>query len=324
MLRQLPIIDESTYQFDDEDPARGWQEGRLHWVPIGRKRGNAGQISLVKRTINPLAERLVNGIEAIIEMMRQRELLATPGAPQPGSPREAVQRYFNLPPLDQLPRAQPQVWQRARDLARSLLLQLQYDKAQQEFAAVIKDRGIGQAPARMHRTLLSLGSSDKGDKFYLIGVFGQGGSSTYKSSKYSWIISRRAPDLLGGEADGVGWTIVKHIIPRNRRDPYYAYLSAHPDGRVPALPVSAAQGIGLEHGSWFAHLAYDFGGVGRRAATIRNLFQSLNHVLFNPVLPFDTDVAGTKAPVWGNGYRLSDLAAERKDLDKTFDPQPIA
>jgi hypothetical protein len=47
-------------------------------------------------------------------------------------------------------------------------------------------------------------------------------------------------------------------------------------------------------------------------------------VLFNPVLPFDTDIAGTKAPVWGNGYRLSDLAAERKDLDKTFDPQTIA
>ena len=44
----------------------------------------------------------------------------------------------------------------------------------------------------MHRTLLSLGSSDKGDKPYLIGVFGQGGSSTYAASKYSWVLSRRA------------------------------------------------------------------------------------------------------------------------------------
>jgi hypothetical protein len=155
-------------------------------------------------------------------------------------------------------------------------------------------------------------------------VFGQGGSSTYKSSKYSWIISRRAPDLLGGEADGVGWTIVKHIIPRGRRDPYFAYLAAHPDGRIPALPASSAQAVGLEHGSWFAHIAYDFGGVGRRAATIRNLYQSLNHVLFNPVLPFDTDIAGTKATIYGNGYRLSNLDAERKDLDKTFDPRTIA
>src|SRR5205807_1215110 len=67
----------------------------------------------------------------IIEMMRQRELLREPGAPQPTNPREAVQRYFKLPPLDQLPRAQPQARQQARELARSLLLLLEYDKTQQ-------------------------------------------------------------------------------------------------------------------------------------------------------------------------------------------------
>jgi hypothetical protein len=162
LLQQLPVIDEFKYLFDEEDPASRWQEGSLHWIPIGRKRGNAGQISLVKRTINPLAERLVNGMEAIIEMMRQRELLAAPGTPQPGSPREAMERYFKLPPLDQLPRALPPVRQQARELARSLLLQLQYDKTQQEFTVVIKDRGIGQAPSRMHRTLLSLGLQRQG------------------------------------------------------------------------------------------------------------------------------------------------------------------
>jgi hypothetical protein len=324
LLGRLPVVDEFTYRYDEEAPACGWQEGRLHWVPIGRKRGNAGQISLVKRTISPVAERLINGMEAIIELRRQRELLATPDATPPGSPREAMLRYCQLPPLDQLPRAKAEDRERARELARSLLLCVQYDKPQQEFAVLVKDRGIGQPPSRMHKTLLSLGSSDKGDKFYLIGVFGQGGSSTYKSSKYSWIISRRAPDLLGGEADGVGWTLVKHIIPRGRRDPFYAYLAAHPDGRVPALPASAARAVGLEHGSWFAHIAYDFGGVGRRAATIRSLYQALNHVLFNPVLPFDTEIAGTKATIYGNGYRLSNLDSERKDLDKTFEHQPIA
>lgn len=321
LLEKLPIVDEHAYQFSEEDSTVGWKEGYLHWVPIGRKRGNAGQISLAKRPINPLAERLINGMEAIIEMMRQRELVLQPTVAAPMSPREAVQRYFKLPPLDQIPLGHKQLREQARDLARSLTLQLKWDSKAKEFAVVIRDRGIGQTPARMHRTLLSLGSSDKGDKPYLIGVFGQGGSSTYATSKYSWIVSRRAKDLLKGEEDGVGFSIVKHIIPRGRRDHYFAYLAAHPDGRVPYLPEVAAQSIDLEYGSWFAHVAYDFGQSG--AAITRGLYQALNHVLYNPMLPFDTDIAGTEATIYGNGYRLSNLSQERKDLDKIFEPQPI-
>jgi hypothetical protein len=53
------------------------------------------------------------------------------------------------------------------------------------------------------------------------------------------------------------------------------------------------------------------------------LYQALNHVLYNPVLPFDTDVAGTKATIYGNCYRLSNLAQEKKDLDKAFGNRPI-
>jgi len=118
-------------------------------------------------------------------------------------------------------------------------------------AIFIEDDGIGQAPERMHETLLSLGSSDKGDKQYLIGLFGQGGSSTYAASEYSWCVSRRAPEVLDGKSDGVGWTVVRQVFPKARRDPYYAYLAAHPSGQVPALPGSAADA---------QHLAAEFSG----------------------------------------------------------------
>jgi hypothetical protein len=232
LLQRLPIADEQAYQFNEKNPADGWKEGYLHWVPIGFRRGNAGQISLAKKPIAPLAERLVNGMEAIIELARQRELLEYPDAPVPSSPREAVQRYFKLPPLEQLPAATKQVRDDARNLARRLTLQLKWDRKAKEFAVFIRDRGIGQAPTKIHQTLLSLGASDKGDKPYLIGVFGQGGSSTYAASKYSWVLSRRAKDFAANE-DEIGFSIVKHIIPKGRRDHYFAYLAAHADGRVP-------------------------------------------------------------------------------------------
>lgn len=322
VLKLLPIADEQAYQFSADKPEEGWSEGKLHWFPIGAKRGNAGQIALAKRPINPIAERTVNGMEAIIELRRQQELKANPSAPAPETSRQAVARYFGLPPLDELPDSTKAVREKAREIARQLNLELFWNKSAREFTITIRDDGIGQAPGRLHKTLLSLGSSDKGDKSYLIGVFGQGGSSTYAASKYSWVISRRAPDLLNGEADGVGFSLVKHIYPKGRRDHYFAYLAAHPDGRVPFLPTAAAAAIALEHGSWFGHVDYDFGQSA--SAITRGLYQALNHVLYNPVLPFDTNISGTKATIYGNGYRLSNLDSERKDLDKSFEQQVVA
>lgn len=326
LLSKLPIMDVNSYHYEADTPEAGWQEGKFHWVPVGRDRGNAGRIRLAGKPIYPLAERLINGMEALIEMMRLRELQKNPAAPPPSSPREAVLRYFNLPPLDQIPLSQQKIGDKtlrehARAYARLLQLDLKFDKKLKEFSLSVRDHGIGQAPSKMHKTLLSLGSSDKGDKPYLIGVFGQGGSSTYAASRYSWVLSRRAPDLLGVFADGIGWTFARHVIPKGRRDPYFAYLAAHPDGRVPSLPAAIGDELDFKHGSQFCHISYDFGSSA--SAITRNLYQALNHVLYNPVLPFDTDIAGTEATVYDNGYRLSNASADRKDLDKTFGPQNI-
>lgn len=328
LLDQLPITDMNSYHYDDDNPSKGWVDGYYHWLPVGRDRGNAGRIRLAGKPIYPLAERLINGMEALIELKRLRELKQESPPPVPGSPRAAVARYFSLPSLDQIPKSSAKVDGRpikayALELSRLLQLNLNFDKRQREFAVSIRDHGIGQTGARMHRTLLSLGSSDKGDKPYLIGVFGQGGSSTYAASKYSWVVTRRAADILGsGEADEVGWTVVRHIIPKGRRDPYFAYLAAAPDGRVPTLPAAAAEAVEFKHGSQFCHVGYDFGPFA--SAITRTMFQALNHVLYNPVLPFYTNIAGTTAPVWGNGYRLSDRKMKDSEiLDKPFDARPI-
>ncbi len=327
LLAQLPIVSEHDYAFEASNPEKGWQEGKLHWIPLGKERGNAGRVKQASRPENPIAERTINGMEALIELMRCRELLKDPSAAPPQSPREAVMRYFKLPPLDQLPKLTNRIEgqkprEYARELAKRIRVRALYEKAVKEFAVFIEDDGIGQAPERMHETLLSLGSSDKGDKPYLIGLFGQGGSSTYAASEYSWCVSRRAPDLLAGKSDGVGWTVVKQVFPKGRRDQYYAYLAAHPDGRVPAFPASAADAISLQHGSRFAHLNYNFAGGG--SAVMRSLYYMMNHILYTPVLPFDLYAGPTQATIYGNGYRLSNAYMEKKLLlDKTFSPQPL-
>ena len=328
VLGKLPIVDANYYNYDEDNPEKNWVQGRYHWMPVGRDRGNGGRIRLAGKPIFPLAERLINGMEALIELERLRELQRDPAALVPSNPREAVARYFGLPPLDQIPKSPEKVGGKpvrthALELSRLLQLKLDFDKKSRDFAVSIRDHGMGQTGARMHRTLLSLGSSDKGDKPYLIGVFGQGGSSTYMASKYSWIVTRRAGDILApGEADELGWTVVRHVIPKGRRDPYFAYLAVAPDGSVPTFPAAVAGAADFEHGSQFSHIGYDFGPFA--SAITRTMFQALNHVLYNPVLPFYTNIAGTTAPVWGNGYRLSDRKSKFPEiLDKPFGSRSI-
>ena len=330
LLSRLPITPEDQYAYDAEFPENGWQTNRFHWIPVGRDRGNAGRIKQANHPVNPIAERVVNGMEALIEMARQRELVKDPSAFPPSSPRDAVMRYFGLPALDQLPKLDDSgeskcVRTNARGMARQLRVRMVFDKVAREFTVAIEDDGIGQPPAWVHRTLLSLGSTTKADKWYLIGVFGQGGSSAYAVSNYSWLISRRAPDLLDTEDDGLGWTVIRHIFPKNRRDDYFAYLAASPDGRVPVISAAEADAANIGHGTRFVHVGYDFGRGG--SAISRQLYTAMNHVLYNPVLPFELYVGDTTAVVYGNGYRLSSLgrtrSTERPALDKTFPPQRV-
>jgi len=330
LLADLQIVDESAYTWSLADPASNWQPGRLHWIPVGRDRGNAGRINLAGEPYNPHAERLINGMEALIELARQRELKRAPDASMPQSPRDAVERYFNLPRLDSIPRisdvsARRELEERLRDVRRQLILSVEFAKALDEFAVEIRDRGIGQSPEKIHETLLSLGQTDKADKPYLIGVFGQGGSSAYAACDFSLVVSRRAPDCLDGKIDRIGWTIVKKIITKGRRDPYYAYLAALPDGRVPSL--AAGDDDAFPHGTLFRHLGYDFGRQG--GAVTRTLYYALNHVLFNPILPYDLYAMKTDPDaMYGTAYRLARRArqfdaAEQKHLYKSFQPQPV-
>jgi hypothetical protein len=329
LLSQLPITPEDEYIFNEEAPETGWRPGHFHWIPVGGERGNAGRIKQANQPVNPIAERAVNGMEALIEMARQRELLTNPTAEPPSTPRDAVKRYFGLPSLDQLPKLDDSVASKtirsiARDLARQLRVRLIFDKASREFTVAIEDDGIGQSPSSIHRTLLSLGSTTKADKWYLIGVFGQGGSSAYAVSQYSWVISRRATDLLQGDTDGVGWTVIKHVFPKGRRDDYFAYLACSPDGLVPYVPASVADASKIPHGTRFVHIGYDFGRGG--SAITRQLYTALNHVLYNPVVPFELYVGSTAAVIYGNGYRLSSLGRGNTvapALDKIFPPQPV-
>ena len=75
------------------------------------------------------------------------------------------------------------------------------------------------------------------------------------------------------------------IQPKGRRDLYYAYLAATEDGAVPSISAEEADKAGFMQGAHFCHIAYDFGASD--SAIARSMYQALNHVLFNPVMPYE-------------------------------------
>jgi len=332
IMTTLPIVPPEQYQWDYGEKRLGkWKLGHLHWLPVGLERGNGGRIKLAGEPMNPIAERTVNGMESLIELARLAELLNNPDAVMPPNPREAVLRYFGLPRLDAIERMddeeRKEMRERVNEVRRRLSVHLDHDRKSKQFAVTIRDHGMGQTPPRMHETLLSLGQSDKADKPYLIGVFGQGGSSALSVSEYSIIVSRRAPEILKtGEDGGAGWSIVRSIQPKGRRDHYYAYLAASEDGSVPSVDAERADKASFINGAHFCHIDYDFGGS--ESAVTRLLYQALNHVLFNPILPYDLYAMKDKPePMLGTAQRLARqvrLLGRQAALDKSFAAQPMA
>jgi hypothetical protein len=331
IIATLPVVPEGEYRFNEEDPSHGWQPGKLHWYPVGGLLGNQANIKHAGSAVNPIGERVVNAFEALIELERQKELIADPAAVAPKSPRDAVRRYFDLPPLDELPDYTELIRgmkpdQYLRQLANRVQVSLRQQARGKEYTVIIEDDGIGQRADRIHKSLLSLGASDKPDKPYLIGMFGQGGSSSFHACECSWLMSRRASELPDHQGGGVGWTLIKRFKPPQRRTfEYWAYLAAAPDGRVPTLPEHAADAVQFGRGVRFGHIGYKFESSDQAF----RLFNSLNHLLFNPVLPYYllTKKGEKKDRMAGNSYRLSDLElagpGKRKDADIRLDNIPV-
>lgn len=339
LLELIPVTSHEEYFLDHKgNPVGEWVKGNLHWLPVGRDRGNGGRIKLAGNPMNPIAERLVNAMEALIELFRLRELASNPAAEQPESPRDAVLRYFGLPSLDSIWRIgdkekRNHLIRVVKEVRELVEVRLARAGSKKKFAVTVRDQGMGQSPELIHQTLLSLGQTDKADKPYMIGLFGQGGSSAYAASEVSTVISRRAADILTSEESGdLGWTVVKQIFPKGRRDPYFAYLAATPSGEVPRFSARVANQVGFNHGSRFRHIDYDFGSPS--AEISRLLYQGLNHVLFNPMLPYNLfALRDTPDPMQGTGQRLarqtaliqarSNTPQRQPVLDKIFPTQPI-
>jgi hypothetical protein len=276
-------------------------------IPFGGRPNNRGAIEVAADAARSAIERVTNAHDALLEL----EHFKHGGKPDCRSPREAADAWLNVPKKDGLSGLTPKERQ---DLAQNCIVRLEPGEGWQSRILTILDRGIGIEPTRMKDTILSLNESNKIQKHYLAGTYGQGGSSTLAFSKYVFIASR-APTA----SNKIAFTLVRYEdLPADEyKTGRYVYLVDGSD----VLAVDAKKGD-LEHGTMIRHFGYD---LTNYTASIgpKSLYGALQRVMFDPVAPIrlENQVAGWNRTIKGSRNALNgaldqgDEAARGPDLD---------
>jgi len=250
------------------------------WRNLGDRESPAANVEVSPDPINPLVERLVNGMESLIQLEMELELLT--GKSHQGIPSsvfEAAERYFGIPQGQ----ARNLSTTDRRRLAQNLKLIFRGKRGTPTI--IIQDKGIGIHPDDMPDTILSLANSSKGKKPYLIGAYGHGGSSSFEWCEYTVIICRKEPHLLNGRQDLGGWTIVKKSAESGARINDYQYL-VDASGRVPRFDPKLLEAHDFPHGGFVCHIDMrDTGAFGTQPTGLAP-FQTLDFRLLDPVMPY--------------------------------------
>lgn len=302
------------------------------WRAVGDREGNFGNINIGSDPGYAIVERVTNAIDAVIEREAARRLAKAKGKKAiPTSPREAVEEWFGVPGgrvanLKELADGKG----KRQDLANEVVIRLLDSDVKKHPTVEIRDRGIGLTPGMVPRTILSLNETNKIDKPYLAGAYGQGGSTALAFSPSGTLfVSRRQPDALpAGEADLIAVTLARYneLDLNKNKNGRYEYLVG-PDNEVAGIEADA---IKFDPGTAVIHFNLEIPQYGARMTQVTgSLWWLLQNALFDPVLPFWVEERRTsmldeskkvdRRTIAGNYTRLMDDKKDRVEHGNSAD-----
>jgi hypothetical protein len=283
---------------------RASHKDTLEEKPLGYRLNNRGTVEVATDPGRSAIERITNAIDALLEL----EHSTHNGKPACSSPRLAAQAWLGIDHSGLSATTQKQ----RQLLARRTVVTLESGENKSSRILSVRDTGIGLFPERMSTTILSLNESNKWQKHYLAGTFGQGGSSTFAFSKISLIASRRY------RSNTIGFTVVwyKDLPADQYKSGHYVYLTdAKSD--VP-FSIDFKEGDPLApHGTLVRHFGYDLTNYPSPFGE-RSLYGAMNRLLFDPVAPiwFENKVDGWNRGIYGSRTRLNSGSDESEGDNK--------
>lgn len=254
-----------------------------NWYPLGEDENYFAVIENQQSApIAALIEKITNSIDAIL-MKKCLEANIDPKSNQtPQSMEEARTNFFPKHRDWDLPTLRNQ---------QAESIQILADGPKRNTSLIIYDDGEGQHPKEFENTFLSLLSGNKNEIHFVQGKYNMGGSGAIVfcgKKRYQLIGSKRYDNT--GE---FGFTLIReHPLSKaeesTKKNTWYEYLKI--DGKIPAFQVDQ-QDLGLFNrqfttGSIIKLYSYDLpSGISDIS---RDLNQSINEYLFEPVLPVYT------------------------------------
>ncbi len=260
----------------------------IFWHPYGGNTSNFSTIGFATKPGRSLTERLTNCEDAVLE----EKALNTPS--RPNSPLRAASEWFGRPVSG--PDTGLFKWNYS-DGNYDKKVAVVLNSSGNEDAPTLDtiDYGIGIHPEDFPNTILSLQGGNKMTKKYLIGAFGQGGSTTLRFSDSVFIFSKHVSD-----PQKISFTLIKDFtLGEEYKENCYAYLATrNEEGKIIALSFSTKaselqlyNGVTklsiLKHGTFVRHYAFRLtnlsGSLGPQAG---NLYHFLQLSMFDPIIPF--------------------------------------
>lgn len=239
----------------------------IGWKPVGRP-NNRGTIEVGGDSGKMLVERVTNAIDAVLDHEYHRHN----GIPRCRTPREAAQSWLGIS-HDGLHRMSPLERQR---VANKVVMTIHEGDSRDRRTVDIRDFGLGLSAAQMPSTILSLNEGNKLDKFHLAGAYGQGGSSTFASARYTLIASRSA---IANSPVAFSIVYYQDLPAEQFKHGNYVYMTW--DGQPPEAPISAAD---FPTGTLVRHLGYDLSHYTSPFGE-RSVYGLLQQGLFDPIIP---------------------------------------
>lgn len=257
--------------------------GGLRWVALGGIENNVHTVQVSADSSLALVERPINSLDAVLDLKAQ-ELGQTAK-----SPHEAARLWWGVP-AEGLSKMKEDDRRNLADLIRVTCLE---SGNIHRPTIVIQDAGTGQHPDDFAGTLLSLLESNKKSKTHQMGVYNAGGAASYAYCSHTFVISRKAPQLLGGKLDEIGLAVVRYdpLDPDRFKSGRYEYCVAK-DGTILRLDLRELLDVhtgisGPGYGTYVKLIAYELSQYYRAAYEPKKSLWHLFHAAIpDPCLPF--------------------------------------
>lgn len=206
-----------------------------NWKFLGDNSSNGSSINILKHGEKGIIERLTNAIDAVIE--KQKEKYSLVGACKASSIiSKAFPKYFEN--LNNLSKGE-QFKILPFDAANQVILAANDATGTTKITFDIIDHGTGISGDNFPKTILSLNAGNKlsREKSYLIGAFGQGGSTSLPFTYATIIISKNNGRYF--------FSIIKEVELTDYKNSCYVYLTIN--DKIPELLVEDFQDADHEY-----------------------------------------------------------------------------